>query len=391
MTKIRYCEYCGSTLLPNAAFCENCGRPVRPLKKKTGNGQNPAGRKAPVRPESGNKEQRTENREKSRPYVPGEKVRAKREEQASARAGAPRRPYVPGEKSAGNSRQGSPSRQEQSRRYPSRTVPPQGYSSRNGGQQGYPPRNVPPQGYPYRRQPDPEWEAAWNRMNREQRRGAGPLQYLLIGAAVLLLAAILGFAAYWFLGRSQEKREEDRRPSREDTVLTEADTRESQEAITILNQENTKTQTEQPAQTEAQTKTEAQTQTPVQTETQPQTQAPVQTETKPQTQAPAPVQTETQAPQQTASGGSYILAESSQRALTDGDVAGMSYDDMQMAINEIYARHGRRFGSSSIQSYFESQSWYQGTVEPEQFDESVFSYTEQQNIQFLLQKMGVQQ
>ena len=64
MTKIRYCEYCGSTLLPNAAFCENCGRPVRPLKKKTGNGQNPAGRKAPVRPESGNKEQRTENREK---------------------------------------------------------------------------------------------------------------------------------------------------------------------------------------------------------------------------------------------------------------------------------------------------------------------------------------
>ena len=136
-------------------------------------------------------------------------------------------------------------------------------------------------------------------------------------------------------------------------------------------------------------KTEAQTQTPVQTETQPQTQAPVQTETQPQTQAP--VQTETQAPQQTASGGSYILAESSQRALTDGDVAGMSYDDMQMAINEIYARHGRRFGSSSIQSYFESQSWYQGTVEPEQFDESVFSYTEQQNIQFLLQKMGVQQ
>lgn len=90
------------------------------------------------------------------------------------------------------------------------------------------------------------------------------------------------------------------------------------------------------------------------------------------------------------SSGSGYISESSSRALTDADVAGMSYDDMQMAINEIYARHGRRFASESIQNYFESQSWYSGTVAPEEFSESVFSATEAQNIQFLLNKMGIQ-
>ena len=83
------------------------------------------------------------------------------------------------------------------------------------------------------------------------------------------------------------------------------------------------------------------------------------------------------------------MPESSERLLTDSDVDGMSYDQMQMAINEIYARHGRKFSSQSVQSYFDGQSWYQGTIEPADFSESVFSQTEGQNIQFLLKKMGI--
>lgn len=85
--------------------------------------------------------------------------------------------------------------------------------------------------------------------------------------------------------------------------------------------------------------------------------------------------------------GGYI-PESSSRALNDSDVAGMSYDDMQMAINEIYARHGRIFQKDSIAEYFNGQAWYNGTVSAENFDESVFSSVESQNIQFLLEKMG---
>lgn len=86
----------------------------------------------------------------------------------------------------------------------------------------------------------------------------------------------------------------------------------------------------------------------------------------------------------------YILPESSERALTDADVQGMSYDDLQMAINEIYARHGRIFGTESIQQYFEGKSWYQGTADADHFSDSVFSSVENQNIQFLLKKMGIE-
>ena len=86
----------------------------------------------------------------------------------------------------------------------------------------------------------------------------------------------------------------------------------------------------------------------------------------------------------------YILPESSERALTDADVQGMSYDDLQMAINEIYARHGRIFGTESIQQYFEGKSWYQGTTDADHFSDSVFSSVENQNIQFLLKKMGLE-
>lgn len=85
--------------------------------------------------------------------------------------------------------------------------------------------------------------------------------------------------------------------------------------------------------------------------------------------------------------GGYIPS-SSERVITESDVAGMSYDDMQMAINEIYARHGRIFQTESISSYFNSQSWYNGTVTADNFDESVFSSVESQNIQILLEMMG---
>ena len=112
----------------------------------------------------------------------------------------------------------------------------------------------------------------------------------------------------------------------------------------------------------------------------------------PQTEA-IQIQEQTQAQAQAqaqADSSEYILPESSERALTDADVQGMSYDDLQMAINEIYARHGRIFGTESIQQYFEGKSWYQGTTDADHFSDSVFSSVENQNIQFLLKKMGLE-
>ncbi|MDO5538963.1 MAG: YARHG domain-containing protein [Eubacteriales bacterium] len=81
--------------------------------------------------------------------------------------------------------------------------------------------------------------------------------------------------------------------------------------------------------------------------------------------------------------GLYILNGSDTRALTSQEVAALSSEERQMAINEIYARHGRRFNDSSIQAYFDSRSWYKGTVAPENFSDSVFSQTELDNINLL--------
>ena len=36
----------------------------------------------------------------------------------------------------------------------------------------------------------------------------------------------------------------------------------------------------------------------------------------------------------------------------------MSDNQLWIAKNEIYARHGRKFKNASIQKYFESKSWY---------------------------------
>lgn len=86
--------------------------------------------------------------------------------------------------------------------------------------------------------------------------------------------------------------------------------------------------------------------------------------------------------------GDYLLVESSGRALTEADLEGMNADEMQMAINEIYARHGRKFATKSIQDYFNSKSWYKGTVEPTKFEESSLNVVESGNIALILRCMG---
>ena len=56
---------------------------------------------------------------------------------------------------------------------------------------------------------------------------------------------------------------------------------------------------------------------------------------------------------------------------------------IQIGINEIYARHGRIFADPSWAAYFDGKDWYKGIVQPEEFDENIFSQTEKDNINFL--------
>lgn len=72
--------------------------------------------------------------------------------------------------------------------------------------------------------------------------------------------------------------------------------------------------------------------------------------------------------------GSYILTDSDKRKYSRSELSKLDNYSLQMAINELYARHGRKFDTPEIQEYFNSKSWYKGTIEPEDFDgnESVY-------------------
>lgn len=81
----------------------------------------------------------------------------------------------------------------------------------------------------------------------------------------------------------------------------------------------------------------------------------------------------------------YILPESNKRLLTEEDLKGLSSEQLRLARNEIFARHGRIFGSSDLQDYFESKPWYKGTADADEFQDSSLSEIESKNVEFILE------
>nr|WP_243186944.1 YARHG domain-containing protein [Clostridium muellerianum] len=53
----------------------------------------------------------------------------------------------------------------------------------------------------------------------------------------------------------------------------------------------------------------------------------------------------------------YILPYSNKKPITKNDLKGLSKKQLQLARNEIFARHGYVFGEP-FKSYFKSKSWY---------------------------------
>lgn len=75
----------------------------------------------------------------------------------------------------------------------------------------------------------------------------------------------------------------------------------------------------------------------------------------------------------------YILLESASRLLTEADLENLTQEDLRIARNEIYARHGRKFLDEGLQEYFNGKSWYNGTIEPDDFKEDMLSEIERTN------------
>lgn len=83
----------------------------------------------------------------------------------------------------------------------------------------------------------------------------------------------------------------------------------------------------------------------------------------------------------------YFLEGSDSRYLTDEEIKRLTGDELQLGINEIYARRGRKFSMEKYRNYFSEKSWYNGTIEPEKFDEALFNAYESTNIQKLTEAM----
>ena len=78
--------------------------------------------------------------------------------------------------------------------------------------------------------------------------------------------------------------------------------------------------------------------------------------------------------------GGFVLPFSSSRAVTYNDLYPLSNWQLDIARNEIYARHGRPFKRADLRNYFRSKSWYH---EDPGFTEGRLSALEKHNAELI--------
>ena len=87
----------------------------------------------------------------------------------------------------------------------------------------------------------------------------------------------------------------------------------------------------------------------------------------------------------------YIIPDSDTRVITESDLEGLDEDQLRIARNELYARHGRLFNDEQLQAYFNNCSWYHGEIQPDDFTDDMLSDIERQNKDTIVayeEKMG---
>mgnify|MGYP004515262783 CR=1 FL=1 len=72
----------------------------------------------------------------------------------------------------------------------------------------------------------------------------------------------------------------------------------------------------------------------------------------------------------------YVLPFSDTVYLEESDLYGLSQNELKIARNEIYARHGRMFKDEQLQAYFDACSWYIPSIAPEDFKDSMLNSVE---------------
>lgn len=64
----------------------------------------------------------------------------------------------------------------------------------------------------------------------------------------------------------------------------------------------------------------------------------------------------------------YLFYTSDREYIPNEYVEGLDQEYLKLAHYEILARHGRRFDELYLQDYFDSMTWYDGFIEPSEFD-----------------------
>ena len=80
----------------------------------------------------------------------------------------------------------------------------------------------------------------------------------------------------------------------------------------------------------------------------------------------------------------YVIPISAIAPISEDVLLGLSDNELWIARNEIYARHGRTFKNEYLQSYFNSCSWYQQTVDESASEDIVLSEIEKNNLDLIV-------
>lgn len=81
----------------------------------------------------------------------------------------------------------------------------------------------------------------------------------------------------------------------------------------------------------------------------------------------------------------YVIPISSILPVTEETLVNMSENELWIARNEIYARHGRIFKNEYLQNYFESCSWYQAIEGKSEVADEELSQTERANLDRIIE------
>mgnify|MGYP000919300994 CR=1 FL=1 len=83
----------------------------------------------------------------------------------------------------------------------------------------------------------------------------------------------------------------------------------------------------------------------------------------------------------------YLFPNSDIKLIDSETLDNMGLWQLRRGLNEIYARRGRKFINDGQRIYFESKSWYKGSIEATDFEEDYLNEYEKNNVALLQEKL----